>query len=112
MATNFDTSPNENNKNKKLKLNDQDFEQLDDFNPSKKLEKGKWYTHLSLPVEFDDKQTNLIQSVIDDIQKEFENKATLLDEFHISVSRLIIIKNSLYKSICDSISNLFKSQLT
>jgi hypothetical protein len=111
MATSCDSSTNENNKNKKLKLDDQNFEQLDDFNPSKKLEKGKWYTHISLPVEFNDKQTNLIQLVIDDIEKEFQNKAILLDEFHFSVSRLIIIKNSLYKSICESIANVFKSEL-
>ncbi len=112
MAKNFDNCSNENNENKKLKSNDQDFEQLDEFNQSKKLEKGKWYTHLSLPVEFNEKNTDLIQSVIENMEKEFQNKATLLDEFHISVSRLLIIKNSLYKPICDSITNIFKLQST
>ncbi|CAF0882976.1 unnamed protein product [Brachionus calyciflorus] len=80
-----------------------------------RFEPGKWLIHISLPVEFDKKGFEYLENLLDYLKtntkdiKELKS-VSLLDEFHISLSKPFLLKNSQSKILIENVQKEVMNQ--
>ncbi|RMZ93409.1 hypothetical protein BpHYR1_010742, partial [Brachionus plicatilis] len=84
-------------------------------NYSINFEPGKWLIHLSTPVEFDSFQNELIEKLVLLVKSKAElipeiKNVCKLDEFHISVSKPFLLKNSQSKLLLENAEKATQEQ--